>query len=34
MENFWKMGAIFPKIALKLAIWVFVRGLKSKSGYF
>ena len=25
---------IFPKTALKIAIWVFFRGLKSKSGYF
>ena len=28
------MEAIFPKIALKIAISVFFRGLKSKSGYF
>ena len=28
------MGVIFPKTALKTAIWVFFRGLKSKSGYF
>ena len=28
------MEAIFPKTALKIAIWVFFRGLKSKSGYF
>ena len=27
------MEAIFPKIALKIAISVFFRGLKSKSGY-
>ena len=33
-----KTEAIFPetvlKTALKIAIWVFFRGLKSKSGYF
>ena len=38
MENFRKIEAIFPKTALKTAlkivIWVFFRGLKSKSGYF
>ena len=34
LENFWKMEAIFPKTALKIAICVFFRGLKSKSGYF
>ena len=28
------MKAIFLKTALKIAIWVFFRGLKSKSGYF
>ena len=28
------MEAIFPKTALKIAIWVFFGGLKSKSGYF
>ena len=28
------MEAIFPKTAFKIAIWVFFRGLKSKSGYF
>ena len=28
------MEAICPKTALKIAIWVFFRGLKSKSGYF
>ena len=28
------MEAIFPKTFLKIAIWVFFRGLKSKSGYF
>ena len=28
------MKAIFPKTALKIAIWVFLRDLKSKSGYF
>ena len=37
MENFRKIEAIFPKTALKTAlkivIWVFFRGLKSKSGY-
>ena len=34
MENFRKIEAIFPKTALKIVIWVFFRGLKSKSGYF
>ena len=28
------MEAIFPKTALKIAIWVFFGGLKSKSGDF
>ena len=28
------MEAIFPKIALKIAILVFFKGLKSKSDYF
>ena len=28
------MEAIFPKIALKIAILVFFKGLKSKSEYF
>ena len=28
------MEAIFSKTALKITIWVFFRGLKSKSGYF
>ena len=38
MGNFWKIKAIFPKTALKtslkIAIWAFFRGLKSKFGYF
>ena len=34
MENFRKIEAIFPKTALTIVIWVFFRGLKSKSGYF
>ena len=34
LENVWKMEAIFPKTALKIAIWVFLSVLKSKSGYF
>ena len=37
-KRFLKIEAIFPKtalkIALKIVIWVFFRGLKSKSGYF
>ena len=28
------MEAIFPKIALKIAIWVFFMGLKTVSGCF
>ena len=33
LEGFWKMEVIFPKTAFKIAIWVFFKGLKSKSGY-
>ena len=28
------MEPIFPKTALKIAIWIFLAALKSKSGYF
>ena len=30
LENVWKMEAIFPKTALKIAIWVFL-GVKNQN---